>query len=304
MLLNQQPDTPPRSQLRRKDRMSELKEAWAGNESPPPTGMALSPEILADATAIIGKDELTLGRLAEYLPPETEVAKSALEVAVGPDQTIPILDAIARIVLAAGAVAQISTKVGAGTAFMIAPNLLMTNNHMFVGDEKRTATAADADSTVTFNYQQDINGKFAETKQYKTEPRTFFAADLTLDYAVVAVEGSPGAEWGTLALPSADVTVAVGDDVFIIQHPNGGPKQIAMAGNEVAYVDDRVIQYTTDTMKGSSGSPVLDWQWRLVALHHAGDPHLVEPASGKTYFRNEGIRLSAILAELPLPPPA
>ena len=67
------------------------------------------------------------------------------------------------------------------------------------------------------------------------------------------VIGNPGAEWGTLPLPGADVTVDVGDTVFIIQHPNGGPKQIAMAGNQVAYVDARLIQYTTDTLPGSSG---------------------------------------------------
>jgi V8-like Glu-specific endopeptidase len=187
----------------------------------------------------------------------------------------------------------------AGTAFLIAPDRLMTNNHVFVGDEQRAATAADAGATATFNYEQDINGKLAPIKQYATAPDQYFAADLELDVAVVAVTGNPGDEFGTLALPSPDVTVSVGDDVFIIQHPNGGPKQIAMAGNEVAYVDDKIVQYTTDTLKGSSGSPVFDWQWRLVALHHAGGD-LVEPASGRTYFRNEGIRLSAIVPALRL----
>jgi V8-like Glu-specific endopeptidase len=273
---------------------------WSGSELAPSQGMAVSPNVLASATAIIGEGELTIPRLAEQLPPETEVAQSALEKIVGDDQRLNLPDAIGRIVLAARTVAHLSTAAGAGTCFMIAENLLMTNNHMFVGDEKRQATAADADGTVMFNFEQDVNGKFAETTQYKTAPQEFFAADLDLDYAVVAVDGKPGAEWGTLGLPGVDVKVDVGDDVSIIQHPNGGPKQIAMAGNEVAYIDDRLVQYTTDTLPGSSGSPVLDWQWRLVALHHAGGD-LVEPATGNTYFRNEGIRLSAIRAQLDLP---
>jgi V8-like Glu-specific endopeptidase len=62
----------------------------------------------------------------------------------------------------------------------------------------------------------------------------------------------------------------VGDDVFVIQHPRGGPKQIVMANNEVDFVDDTIVHYSTDTLPGSSGSPVFDWQWRLVALHHEG----------------------------------
>lgn len=275
-------------------------EPWADGESAPSAGMALSPTALAEATAIIGKDELTIPRLAGRLPPADDVAESALEVIVGPDQRIALPDAIARILLASRAVAHLSTKAGTGTGFMITRDLLMTNNHVFVGEDQRVAVAADAEARVTFNYEQDINGKFAETKQYKTEPEKFFTASLDLDYSVVAVAAGPGGEWGTLSLPGADLTVDVGDDVFIIQHPGGGPKQIAMAGNEVVYVDDRVVQYTTDTMKGSSGAPVLDWQWRLVALHHEGG-NIVEPGSGKTYYRNEGVRLSAIREELSLP---
>ncbi len=275
-------------------------EPWAGGESAPSAGMALSPNALAEATAIIDKDELTIPRLAGELPLADNVAESALEVIVGPDQRIDLPDAIARILLTSRAVAHLSTQAGAGTGFLITRDLLMTNNHVFVGEDERVAMTADAEARVTFNYEQDINGKFAETKQYKTEPEKFFTASLELDYAVVAVEAGPGAEWGTLALPGADVTVDVGDDVFIIQHPSGGPKQIAMAGNEVVYVDDRVVQYTTDTMKGSSGAPVLDWQWRLVALHHEGG-NIVEPGSGKTYYRNEGVRLSAIREGLSLP---
>lgn len=96
------------------------------------------------------------------------------------------------------------------------------------------------------------------------------------------------------------MTVEEGDDVFIVQHPGGGPKQIAMSGNIVEYVDDRVVQYTTDTLPGSSGAPVFDWQWRLIALHHGGGD-LPEPRTGEKHFRNEGTLLKAILSVLDLP---
>ncbi len=51
-------------------------------------------------------------------------------------------------------------------------------------------------------------------------------------------------------------------------------------------------------MKGSSGSPVFNDDWEVVALHHAGGM-LLEPETKRRYFRNEGILISAILDDLP-----
>jgi hypothetical protein len=51
------------------------------------------------------------------------------------------------------------------------------------------------------------------------------------------------------------------------------------------------VRYRTNTEGGSSGSPVFDQNWQLVALHHAGDPSWVAKY-------NEGIPISLILAQL------
>jgi V8-like Glu-specific endopeptidase len=59
-----------------------------------------------------------------------------------------------------------------------------------------------------------------------------------------------------------------------------------------------VVQYLTDTMPGSSGSPVFNDKWELIVLHHSGG-WLPEPSTKSTHFRNEGIRVSAIAADLP-----
>lgn len=67
-----------------------------------------------------------------------------------------------------------------------------------------------------------------------------------------------------------------GDPVFIIQHPKGRRKQIVMDDNEViAYgLLKDYLRYRADTDYGSSGSPVFNAQWQLVALHHAAVPKL------------------------------
>lgn len=51
-------------------------------------------------------------------------------------------------------------------------------------------------------------------------------------------------------------------------------------------------------MEGSSGSPVLNDAWEVVALHHAGGD-ISEPTTQRRYFRNEGILINKILANLP-----
>src|SRR5207248_1603539 len=58
--------------------------------------------------------------------------------------------------------------------------------------------------------------------------------------------------------------------VNIIQHPNGGSMEVSLRFNQVVALEDKRIHYLADTEEGSSGSPVFDDSWRLVALHHSG----------------------------------
>jgi V8-like Glu-specific endopeptidase len=174
---------------------------------------------------------------------------------------------------------------------MIGPDRLLTNNHVF-------GNAQEAEgATVQFNFQTDLAGQPLDTDDYTADPDTFFHTNEDLDYAVVQVKGSPGDKWGFINLRD-DLTVKAKQDVAIIQHPGGQPKQIAIVDNEIEYVDDSVAQYLTDTLPGSSGSPVFDNDWECVALHHSGG-WLPQPSDQSTHFRNEGILISAILADLP-----
>ena len=92
--------------------------------------------------------------------------------------------------------------------------------------------------------------------------------------------------------------------INIIQHPRGRHKEVVVQDNRVVRADNLVVHYSCDTEPGSSGSPVFNNQWKLVALHHASvqtdDPEGRHSRDGnsRTRYLNEGVRLSAIAAWL------
>jgi V8-like Glu-specific endopeptidase len=123
-----------------------------------------------------------------------------------------------------------------------------------------------------------------------------FRTNEELDYTILELDDEPGREWGYLA-QSRHVLEKLAR-VNIIQHPGGLPKQVSLQRNFVHYSDSTIVQYVTATLPGSSGSPVLDDEWRVVALHHAGGL-LTDPPSGQLAFRNEGICISRVIDDLP-----
>jgi V8-like Glu-specific endopeptidase len=90
----------------------------------------------------------------------------------------------------------------------------------------------------------------------------------------------------------------VDEYVQIIQHPNGEEKQLAYRANIVVHSDTTYLQYLTDTLPGSSGSPVFNRDWKLVALHHAGGPPGGIVVGTGQFVRNQGIQVSLINQDL------
>jgi V8-like Glu-specific endopeptidase len=177
---------------------------------------------------------------------------------------------------------------GAGTGFMIAPDLLMTNNHVIASREQAEQTE------YTFNYELNINGKECDIQTTQALPGGAFHTNAELDYTVVSLKDLP--PFGSpLILKSKQVRRD--DRVAIIQHPGGHLKKISMQNNFVAYADANVVQYTTSTLPGSSGSPVFDDEFKVVAIHHSGGD-LTEPSTGRRYLRNAGTSMIAVLKDL------
>lgn len=106
----------------------------------------------------------------------------------------------------------------------------------------------------------------------------------TPDFALVAVAAGPQelAPFGFNHTIAAKGKAIAGDFVTIVQHPGGQKKQVALRDNRIVDVFDAFLHYAADTELGSSGSPVFNDQWELVALHHASAPASVDGAGSLT----------------------
>jgi hypothetical protein len=143
-------------------------------------------------------------------------------------------------------VCRVLTPGGLGTGFLIAPDLLMTNRHVIWNPDMAAQTV------VEFNYQHDFEGKPLPTCRYKLNAERFLTNPI-LDYTIVGVLSNldnPALEsWGHAFLnPHADPVP--GEHVIIIQHPNGGLKQIVLTANQVVNLWEHRLHYTTETICG------------------------------------------------------
>jgi len=84
--------------------------------------------------------------------------------------------------------------------------------------------------------------------------------------------------------------------VYVIGHPNGAGLSLSLNDNVLLDYDDKVVHYRAPTEGGSSGSPVFNADWKLIALHHMGDfnARRLNGLAG-TYAANEGIRIDRII---------
>ncbi|MEO6733637.1 MAG: trypsin-like peptidase domain-containing protein [Ferruginibacter sp.] len=179
-------------------------------------------------------------------------------------------------------------QIEAGTGFLLPNNLFLTNNHVINDIETAKIT------TIQFGYEKSASGLDIVSTDFMLEPDSAdnFATSIENDWTAVRIKGDANKLFGAIKFTE---TVIVKDDfVNIIQHPGGRDKQIGMYHNIVTYSDSSIVQYLTDTEEGSSGAPVFNSQWEVVALHHMGGM-LVEPGSNQLLLRNEGINIKMVM---------
>jgi endonuclease G len=208
--------------------------------------------------------------------------------------------------------------VGYGTGFLVAPGVLMTNEHVFEDP------SCVRESIAQFRYERDVHGLEVASVDFgfRLAPAPIISKEL--DFAIVQVEprslrGEVLEQFAWLRLDPTPGKAFVGEYLTIIQHPKGERKQICVRENKLLkYADkDPYVWYETDTVSGSSGSPVFNNSWDVVALHHSSVPE-TKRVGGKDVWltrdgkvwtadmgedeiawkANEGIRVSRIVEHL------
>jgi hypothetical protein len=207
-----------------------------------------------------------------------------------------------------------------GTGFLVGPDLLMTNYHVIEPLLSNGPVQARPEQVILrFDYKRlagrTVINAGAEHRLAQGEwlvDAAVYAADYEnpgrdeLDYALLRLADAPGrmpvGGWtepgaeprGWIDLPLERVEFEPGSPLYIAQHPQGDALKLAIDTDAIIDVnkEGNMVRYRTNTLPGSSGSPCFDSNWRLVALHHSGDPTSPNPRF------NAGTPIDAIVGRL------
>lgn len=166
-----------------------------------------------------------------------------------------------------------------GTGWALGRHHIITNHHVINARRQGALAASEEDFLKQGSHTRirfDFDDKDAQGEQVLSAAVVAWNRDL--DYAVLRTEG----EHGRTPLRRTAGRFEMTSDhipVNIIQHPDGGPKMIALRNNLVTKSTDSDVCYLTDTKLGSSGSPVFNDEWSVVALHRGS-----VVAEGVQYF--------------------
>ena len=247
-------------------------------------------------------------RLGLETPPRLRVRKAlipdgddtAFERILGTSEIFPI-NFLSRGMRAARAVCKVQLfhayggAAGSGTGFLIAPNLMMTNNHVLPTQKAALRSKALFDFALNDDFTP-LHVKVAEVtdKVFLTSPKD------ALDFTIISlkpktVDGTALNDFGYLRLLPHSGKAVSGESVSIIHHPQGVVKCLSLRNSKILKVRGSFITYSSDTEPGSSGAPVLNDHWQPVAIHHQA---LAKPGTRNQWIANQGVRISSIFEHI------
>jgi hypothetical protein len=225
-------------------------------------------------------------------------------------------DAIRRLLKSFESIGCVMNDIGArlGTGFLVpgswfkpafgdAP-VFVTNAHV-ISDQVSGAIPRDK-ASVSFELGERVNNRRVEypVKEvlFSSDPGDLGVRNCSceaLDCTIVLLEGLPATS-PVLKVTKSLPLLSPLTKAFVAGHPRGGGLQIALHDSQLLDIDDeeRLMHYRTPTEPGSSGSPVFNLEWEVMALHHAGTKATPRLHGNGTYEANEGIALSAIRRKL------
>jgi V8-like Glu-specific endopeptidase len=190
---------------------------------------------------------------------------------------------------------------GYGTGWLIAPDHVVTCLHVM---HARAASAKARQSDLDLQARAaraHFEWQSSSVHDQGVAVREMVASDEQLDVAVLRLERDVSnaaplmCNIKRLEKPKDDVSFVVN----IIQHPRGEDKRVGLRANAVLDVTERDLFYFTDTDEGSSGAPVLDDDWTVLAVHRAVQYRQDVAYMGRSIgYANVGTRATTVLAWL------
>ena len=187
-----------------------------------------------------------------------------------------------------------------GTGFMLKGGYLLTNNHVL------PSTEAASNAKIIFNYLVNAQEDIESISEYSLDTSVFYTSlENELDYTLVKIKDDASgtlSKWGNVLLDDFS-DPQIEDKVNIIQHPEGKYMKIALPDKIISKMNQYLF-YIADTKEGSSGSPVFNQDWKVIALHHAGlndksqEGGLIINEAGDKKPSNRGILIKNIIKDL------
>ncbi|MBD2120295.1 trypsin-like peptidase domain-containing protein [Trichocoleus sp. FACHB-262] len=141
---------------------------------------------------------------------------------------------------------------GIGTGVLIGKNLLLTCDHIFSKSQTKQAWVRFNHTSGSYPLDSNVFQLDLDTATRSTQP----------DYALVKVKGEPKQRTAKLI----DAILDSNQEIRLIHHPQGHYVVISGLG-QIVQVGEDYIDHNISTAEGSSGAPIFNRDWQLVAIH-------------------------------------
>ena len=181
--------------------------------------------------------------------------------------------------VARSTVGRIEAPIGTakGTGVLVGQQYLLTCRHIvehIVDDKEDRAWICFGYETGTYRVEAGETLELDIKNVVSQGP----VSDHTQDYALIRIVSK--SEMQPVSLDSGYPHIS--QKICLIHHPRGEPLQISEIG-EVVQLDDEVIKHNIEVDYGSSGGPIFNQDWHVIAIHRgysssnsASEPDIAE----------------------------
>jgi hypothetical protein len=192
-----------------------------------------------------------------------------------------------------------------GTGFLVGVDLLLTADFGVSRSLEKVVPRSGVRFRFDYRGENESHSSgtvFGLAEDWLVAEEQYRSADDGLGYALLRVDGSPGAQpiggeraesseqlrqW--IQVPDPPRLVNQGEQLLIAGHPAGKPLQLSIGQALGTSPSGARLRYDVATLPGSSGAPCFTRNLELVGMHLGNDQHLGP---------NFGVSIEAIVADL------